>query len=161
MPSVYGVPDAWPHIAGLYAQAGFTPGREDTILICPGADLPTRTPNPWTATRQLGSNGVRFSARLADQRLGYLKIDTTDDGSRFGRPGRADIGNLWVEESCRRRGVATSLLAEAAWWLRLAGATSLVTYLSEESPESERRWYERVGFEVLTRTRRDWTGPGG
>ena len=105
MPSVYGVSDAWPHIAGLYAGAGFTPGREETVLICPVADLPTRTPIPWTVTRQLGSSGVRFSARLADQRLGYFEIDTTDDGCRFGRPGRADSGKLWVEEPCRRRGV--------------------------------------------------------
>lgn len=160
VPSVYGVPDAWPHISGLYARAGFTPGREETILVCPVADLPPRTPHAWTVTRQLGINGVRFSAMLEGQRLGYLEVDTTDNGSRFGRPAHADIGNLWVEETYRRRGVAASLLAEVAWWLRLAGSTSLVTYLSEDSPKSERRFYEAAGFEVLTRTRRGWTrGP--
>jgi GNAT superfamily N-acetyltransferase len=160
VPSVYGVPDAWPHIAALYARAGFTPGREETILVSPVADLPPRTPNAWSVARQLGTNGVRFSALLEGQRLGYLEVDTTDDGNRFGRPAHADIGNLWVEETSRRRGVATSLLAEAGWWLRLAGRTTLVTYLSEESPESERAFYAATGFEVLTKTRRDWTrGP--
>jgi GNAT superfamily N-acetyltransferase len=157
VPSVYGVPDAWPHIAALYARVGFTPGREETILACPVADLPPRTPKPWSVVRTLGTNGVRFSALLDGQRLGYLEVDTTDDGSRFSRHGRADIGNLRVEESSRRRGVATSMLAEAAWWLRLAGPTGLVAYLSDESPESERQFYAAVGFEVLTRTRRDWT----
>jgi GNAT superfamily N-acetyltransferase len=156
VPSVYGVPDAWPHIAALYTRAGFTSDREETILACPVTDLPPRTPNPWSLTRQLGTNGVRFSALLEGQRLGYLEVDTADDGSRFGRPGRADIGNLEVEEAFRRRGVATALLAEAARWLCLAGSTSLIAYLSDESPESERRFYEAVGFEVLTRTRRDW-----
>ena len=104
--------------------------------------------------RQLGIDGVRFSALLDGRMLGYLEV--AGDGSRFGRPGRADIGNLWVEEEFRRRGVATSLLAEAAWWLRLAGPTSLVAYLNEESPDSERRFYEAAGFEVLSRVRRDW-----
>lgn len=157
VPSVYGVPDAWPHIADLYARAGFTPGREETVLACPVADLPSRTPNAWSVDRRMGTNGVRFSVRIEGQRLGYLEVDTTDDGSRFGRSAHADIGNLWVEESFRRRGVGPALLAEAGRWLRLAGRTTLVTYLSEESPDSERQFYEAAGFEVLTRTRRDWT----
>jgi GNAT superfamily N-acetyltransferase len=156
VPSVYGVPDAWPHVAALYARAGFTAGPEEVVLACPVADLPPRTSRPWSVTRQLGTNGVRFSALLEGRRLGYLEVDGADDGSRFGRPGRADIGNLWVEEEFRRRGVATSLLAEAARWLRLAGSSTLIAYLSEESPDSEQRFYERNGFEVLSRVRRDW-----
>jgi len=92
VPSVYGVPDAWPHIATLYARAGFTPGREETILICPVEDLPARAPNPWPVNRQLGTNGVRFSALLEGRRLGYLEVDSADDGSRFGRPGRPTSG---------------------------------------------------------------------
>jgi len=57
--------------------------------------------------------------------------------------------------------VTTSLLAEAARWLRLGRSASLIAHLSEESPESERRFYEEVGFEVLTRTRRGWTRSEG
>jgi hypothetical protein len=41
--------------------------------------------------------------------------------------------------------------------LRLAGSTCLISYLDDTSPDSERRFYERVGFEVLTRTTRGWT----
>jgi GNAT superfamily N-acetyltransferase len=156
VPSVYGVPDAWPHVAALYARAGFTPGREETVLVCAVTDLPTRTPKPWSVVRELGTNGVRFAALLEGRRLGYVEVDSAEDGSRFGRPGRADIGNLWVEEGFRRRGVATSLLAEAAWWLRLTGSTSLIAYLSGESPHSERQFYQRTGFEVLSRVRRAW-----
>ncbi len=36
------------------------------------------------------------------------------------------------------------------------GSSTLVAYLSGESPDSERRFYERNGFEVLSRVRRDW-----
>ena len=157
VPSVYGVPDAWPHISDLYARAGFTPGRQETILACLVADLPPRTPNAWSVVRQLGTNGVRFSAVQEGRRLGYLEVDTSDNGSRYGRPAHADIGNLEVEEAFRRRGVATSLLADAGWWMRLAGRTSLVAYVSEESPDSGRDFYAGTGFEVLTRTRRGWT----
>lgn len=161
VPSVYGVPDVWPHIEALYARAGLVPGRQELILACPVADLPARQPTSWTMTRRLGVSGVRFSAERDGEHLGYLEVDLADDGSRIGRPGRADIGNLLVEETCRRQGIATALLAEAGWWLRLAGPTNLISYLSDESPESEREFYEHRGFEVLTRTRRGWTRPTG
>jgi GNAT superfamily N-acetyltransferase len=154
----YGVPDVWPHIRALYHRAGFSPGREEVVLACAVADLPPRTPQTWTITRRLGINGVRFSAERNGDRLGYLEIDTAHDGSRFSSgAGRADIGNLFVEERERRQGVATSLLAEAGRWLRLAGSACLISYLDDESPVSERLFYERVGFDVLTRTTRGWT----
>jgi hypothetical protein len=45
--------------------------------------------------------------------------------------------------------------------LRLAGSTCLITYLEDTSPDSERLFYQSVGFEVQTRTERGWkrTGP--
>jgi GNAT superfamily N-acetyltransferase len=158
VPGVYGVPDAWPHIRALFHRAGFVPGREEVVLACAVADIPRRTPQKWTITRRLGTTGVRFSAELNGERLGYLEVDTAYDGSRFSSSAsRADIGNLFVEEGKRRQGVATSLLAEAGWWLRLAGSASLITYLDDTSPASERLFYERVGFEELTRTTRGWS----
>src|SRR5215203_6322 len=36
--------------------------------------------------------------------------------------------------------------------------TSLVAYLNEESPDSERRFHQRIGFQVLSRAGRDWSG---
>jgi GNAT superfamily N-acetyltransferase len=154
----YGVPDVWPHIRALYEPAGFSPGREEVVLACAVAELPSRLPHVWTITRRLGTSGVRFSAERNGRRLGYLEVDTSHDGSRFvSSAGRADIGNLFVEEGERRRGVATSLLAEAGRWLRLAGVTCLITYLDDTSPESERLFCERAGFEMLTRTARGWT----
>lgn len=158
VPGVYGVPDVWPHIQALYHRAEFSPGREEVVLACAVVDLPPRTPHKWTIIRRLGTNGVRCSAERNGADLGYLEVDVAQDGSRFSSgPGCADIGNLFVEESERRHGVATSLLAEAGRWLRLAGSACLITYLDDESPDSERLFYERVGFEVLTRTTRGWT----
>jgi GNAT superfamily N-acetyltransferase len=154
---VYGVPDAWPHIRALYHRAGFVPGREEVVLACLVADLPSRRPHEWTISRRLGTNGVRFTAERNGGRLGYLEVDTAEDGSRFSRgAGRADIGNLFVEAESRRQGVATSLLAEAGRWLRLAGSTCLITYLDETSPDSERMFYQSLGFEVQSRTKRGW-----
>ena len=40
-PGAYGVPDVWPHIRDLYQRAGFSPGREEVVLACPVADLPS------------------------------------------------------------------------------------------------------------------------
>ena len=158
VPGAYGVPDVWPHIRDLYQWAGFSPGREEVVLACAVADLPSRTPRAWTISRRLGTSGVRFSAERNGSRLGYLEVDTAQNGSRFATSaGRADIGNLSVEQGERRQGVATSLLAEAGRWLRLAGLACLITYLDDTSPDSERLFYEQAGFEVLTRTIRGWT----
>jgi hypothetical protein len=32
-PFVYGVPDVWPHIRVLYADAGFVPSRVEVVLV--------------------------------------------------------------------------------------------------------------------------------
>lgn len=158
VPSVYGVSEAWPHVRALYHRAGFVPGRAEVVLACAVADLPPRTPHAWSITRRLGINGVRFTAEHDGRPLGYVEVDTGDDGSRFSRgAGRADIGNLLVEENHRRQGVGTALLAEAGRWLTLAGAGLLLTYTDDETPESERQFYERKGFMVLNRTSRGWS----
>ena len=60
-------------------------------------------------------------------------------------PRRAHISDLYVEESCRRAGVATALVADA---LALARARGLdcVTLEVETDNAGARRLYEKLGF---------------
>ena len=60
-------------------------------------------------------------------------------------PRRAHISDLYVEESCRRAGVATALVADA---LALARARGLecVTLEVEADNAGARRLYEKLGF---------------
>ena len=69
LPGVYGVPEQWPHVAGLYADLGFT-APADAVEVLHLVDL-TEVPPPQDAplpdlrvVRTVGINGTRFSANL-------------------------------------------------------------------------------------------------
>jgi GNAT superfamily N-acetyltransferase len=162
VPGCFGLPDAWPHIRALYAEAGFTGGRRETILVrqVPQSRVIVE-PTGWTIERRVGTNGVRFVAVRDGQDLGYLEVDTNlGTNTRFDRDGRwADIGNLYVRPEHRRRGVATALLVEATNWLRLAGIRNLLTYVSPDTQESEQAFLADAGFVVLNQVTRGLTLP--
>ncbi len=87
---------------------------------------------------------------------GFVEVETLEDAQRVPRGGGlADVGNLHVAESYRRRGVATWLLGEAAEWLRLAGVARLLDYAALEDGAC-RAFLEAAGFRELTRTARGW-----
>jgi GNAT superfamily N-acetyltransferase len=165
-PGVYGVPEQWPHIHELYRRAGFTAGRSETVVAARVEALPRPVEPPvpgLTARRRLGINGTRFEACLGDRPIGYVEVAGRDDAPRTQGTGIwADLGNLHVDEDHRRRGVATWLLGQAADWLDLGGVRRLLGYLAE-GDDAEGAFYRACGFQVLTRTVRDYarTPPAG
>jgi GNAT superfamily N-acetyltransferase len=166
---VYGVPEQWPHIRSLYQRAGFAhTGHTEIVYLAKAADLPRPATVPiagLVARRTAGMNGTRLSALLGADVIGYLEVETFDDGERQPRHGGwAGIGNLRVTEPYRRRGVASWLLGQAADWLRLADADRLLDYAWLEGTDpggldyaGYRAFLPAVGFRELTRTKRGWT----
>jgi len=162
---VYGVPDAWPHIRTIYERAGFVHGRTEVILVAAVEDLPRPQRPPLeglSVRRELGINGTRFSAVLDEEMIGFVEVesDFTSGGTLSRLAGWSDVGNLQVDESHRRKGVATWLVACAADWLRLGGVSRLLSYAYPEAEESL-AFHAHAGFRELTRTRRGWTRPSG
>jgi GNAT superfamily N-acetyltransferase len=166
---VYGVPDQWPHIRALYERAGFThTGHTEIVYLARVDDLPRPAGPPLAGLslrRSVGVNGCRLSAVLGEEVIGYIEVETLDEGERLSRHGGwADVGNLHVTEAYRRRGVATWLLGEAAGWLRLAQADRLLDYAWLEGTDpggldyaGYRAFLPAAGFRDLTRTKRGWT----
>ncbi len=165
---VYGVPEQWPHIRGLYQRAGFVPtGTPEAVYLALVDDLPQPGPPPLaglSAPRSVGMNGTRLSAVLDGQVIGYIEVEIFSGGERLPRGGGwADIGNLCVAGDYRRRGVATWLLGQAAGWLRLAQVSRLLDYAALESgpPDQDgpgyRAFLAASHFTELTRTIRGWT----
>jgi GNAT superfamily N-acetyltransferase len=166
---VYGVPEQWPHISGLYERAGFLHiGHTEIVYLAVVDDLPRPAGPPLAGlgvSRSVGMNGTRLSAVLAAEVIGYLEVETFADGERLSRNGGwADIGNLHVAPRYRRQGVATWLIGHAADWLRLAQVDRLLDYAWLEGTDSGgldyasyRAFLPTVGFRELTRTRRGWT----
>ena len=169
VPGVYGVPEQWPHIAALYRRAGFThTGHTEVVYLAQVKDLPSADVPPLdglTVRRSVGINGCRFSAVLGEEVIGYIETEVLDTGERMSRHGGwADVGNLHVASSYRRRGVGSWLLGQAAGWLRLAGVSRLLNYAWLEGTDpgglnydDYRAFLPAVGFRELTRTARGWT----
>jgi len=168
---VYGVPEQWPHIRALYQEAGFThTGHTEIVYLARVEDLPRPASPPLaglSVRRSLGTNGCRLSAMLGQDVIGYIEVETFDEGERLTRTaGWADVGGLQVSEPYRRRGVGSWLLGQAADWLGLAHVDRLLDYAWLEgadpggvSYEDHRAFLPAVGFRELTRTQRGWTRP--
>jgi ribosomal protein S18 acetylase RimI-like enzyme len=158
-PGVYGIPEQWPHVADLLRRVGFSRGgRTEIVLLADVAELPRRPrPSGLRVERTLGTVGTRLAAVRDDCVVGYVEVDTGIGGSGAiaGQPGWADVGNLWVQEADRGRGVGSWLLGEAAEWLRLGRVDRLLAY----ADPGETGCLERCGFRRLTETVRDWNLP--
>jgi GNAT superfamily N-acetyltransferase len=166
---VYGVPEQWPHIRSLYQRAGFThAGHTEVVYLAQVPDLSRPAEPPiagLSVRRSVGMNGTRLSAVVGEQVIGYIEVETFEEGERLSRHGGwADIGNLHITGQHRRRGVATWLLGQAAGWLRLAQVERLLDYawLEGQDPGGQdytgyRAFLEASGFRELTRTKRGWT----
>jgi GNAT superfamily N-acetyltransferase len=169
VPGVYGVPEQWPHVRALYERSGFRhEGHTEVVYLARVEDLhhPDGPPLPGlTVRRSVGLSGTRLSAVLGAEIIGYIEVEIFDDGERLARhAGWADIGNLWVAEQYRRRGVATWLLGQAADWLRLAHVDRLLDYTYLEGRDAtgqdydaDRAFLQASPFTELTRTKRGWT----
>jgi GNAT superfamily N-acetyltransferase len=146
---VYGVPEQWPHILSLYQRAGFThAGHTEVVYLTKVADLPHPAEPPIAGVsvrRSVGLNGTRLSAVLGEEVIGYIEVETFEEGERLSRHGGwADIGNLHISEQHRRCGVATWLLGQAADWLRLAQVERLLGLRVAGRPRSHRPGLHRL-----------------
>jgi GNAT superfamily N-acetyltransferase len=166
---VYGVPEQWPHVRALCQGAGFThTGHTEIVYLARVEDLPRPARAPLaglSVRRSVGINGCRLSAVLGPDVIGYIEVETFDEGERLARTaGWADVGNLHVTERYRRQGVGSWLLGQAGDWLELGDVDRLLDYawLQGTDPgavscEGYRAFLPAVGFRELTRTQRGWT----
>jgi GNAT superfamily N-acetyltransferase len=163
------VPEQWPHIRSLYQRAGFThTGHTEVVYLAEVASLSRPAEPPiagLSVRRSVGMNGTRLSTVVDEEVIGYIEVETFEQGQRLSRHGGwADIGNLHISRQYRRRGVATWLLGQAADWLRLAQVERLLDYawLDGQDPAGQdytgyRAFLAASGFRELTRTKRGWT----
>ena len=168
---VYGLPEQWPHIRALYTEAGFAhTGHTEIVYLARIADLPHPADPPLAGLsvyRSVGTNGCRLSAVLGQDVIGYIEVETFNDGERLIRSaGWADVGGLRVSEPYRRRGVGSWLLGQAADWVQLAHVDRLLDYAWLDGTDpggisyaDYRAFLPAVGFRELTRTQRGWARP--
>jgi ribosomal protein S18 acetylase RimI-like enzyme len=161
-PSVYGIPDAWPHVRGVLERAGFEHGgRAEVVVAAAVADLPHAAPSPvdgLAVRRVVGGNGTAFVALRGDERVGLfeLRSDVTTGGALSRLAGWGEVWNLHVDEGLRRQGVGTWLVGHGAEWLRLGEVRMLLAEYDAEN-EAGGAFLRALGFRELTRTERGWS----
>ena len=165
-PGVYGVPDAWEHVAALLDEAGFVPGRVEVLFA--GDLQAVATPGEASieglaVRRRVGSLGTRFDAELDGNLVGSFEVDTglAKGGALRAMDSWADVADLWVVEPHRRRGTGTWLLRHGCAWLRLGGFTRLLAYATEDEAHDAARFFGRHGITEIGRSRRGWSRQPG
>lgn len=159
-PGVYGLPEQWPHVRAVLERAGFVPGERTEIVFLADAAAIPRPPAPLPGlcvARTLGANGTRFTARVDGVEVGHIEVDTRiGEAGRVARQhGLADVGNLYVAETHRRRGIAGWLLGQAANWLQLGHIDRLLDYATPDQHDYL-TFLHHSGFIEFTRTSRGW-----
>ncbi len=138
-PATYGIPDAWPHVAGILHTAGFRDAHDHSGRLFAGTldGIPAPGPAPvggLTVRREIGNLTTRFAAVLGDDAVGYVHV--RDDLTRGGTLSRlvrwAAVWEWFVVPAYRRRGIATWLGRHAVEWLRLGGAERVLLLADDE-----------------------------
>jgi GNAT superfamily N-acetyltransferase len=164
-----GVPDVWPHISSALERAGYWPDPEQIESIYEGTLDHVSPPGPppvegMTLQRTMGhvsspyTTGVCFSALVEGERVGYCEIDTdlTRGGTLPSLHGWAELSEVFVEESWRRRGIATWLIQHAVAWHRPGGGTRMILSVEEEDEESAGRLYRGLGWQPFAKQKKVW-----
>jgi ribosomal protein S18 acetylase RimI-like enzyme len=112
----------------------------------------------WFLGTELGQEDVLLLvAELAGQVVGYVYAALEPHSWKELREPAGFIHDLVVEESARRRGIATQLLESAAAWLENHGAPRVMLWTAQKN-ESAKRLFESLGFRrtmiEMTRERR-------
>jgi GNAT superfamily N-acetyltransferase len=160
-PGVHGVPQQWPHVRAAYEQAGFThEGRTEIVFLAHLDELARSgrgtSLDGLSLRRSVGVNGTRLAALHRDGIAGFIEVAAHETAVRLPRQGGlAEIGDLHVGERYRRHGVASWLLDQAAYWLRLGGIDRLLASALPDQTDHT-AWLASVGFRELTRTARGW-----
>jgi ribosomal protein S18 acetylase RimI-like enzyme len=100
----------------------------------------------WFLGTQLRRDGVVvFVAEQAGQVVGYVYAGIEPQSWKELREEAGFIHDLYVDETARRRGVASELLEAAADWLAERGMPRIVLWTAAPN-EAARRLFERLGF---------------
>lgn len=161
-----GIPEAWPHVASALEAAGYEPihGEHRGVLYggrLDGVPTPVRAPvSGMTIRRTTGRFGVRFSARLDGEDLGWCEFDTdlARGGSLPALRGWAELSEMYVAEDWRNKNIGSWLICTVADWLRLCGCDRVILTVDEnDEAAGAGRFYRRFGWSTLTREIHPWT----
>lgn len=162
LPVLDGVPDQWPHVADALKAVGFQPNPGAEVIVRVGPLASVLEPSKPSVTgvelrRTVSETFVRFAAMLGRDEIAFCEwsVDLSSGGEIPALTAWVEVADLWVQDDRRNRGIGSWLVKSASAWLRLGEYGRAILAVS---PEQERsgatRFYEHLGWRVLTRLRR-------
>ena len=154
-----GIPDVWPHIAGLIERFGYSSDEDVDESVYGGTlngiSAPGETPiRGVTIHRDVGKFGTRFVARWKGRDVAHCECisDLTEGGQLPSLAGWAELSEVETSESMRNQGVGSWVVRHAVEWLRLAKCDRIVLSVAREDEEAGAgRFYNRFGWMPLVR----------
>ena len=154
-----GIPDVWPHIAGLIEEFGYSSNEDIDSTVYGGTLNGISSPGEppirgVTIHRDLGGFGTRFVARLDGRNVGQCECisDLTEGGLLHALTGWAELSEIETSESMRNQGVGSWVVRHAVEWLRLAKCDRVVLFVARENEEAGAgRFYKRFGWMPMVR----------
>jgi GNAT superfamily N-acetyltransferase len=168
---LHGIPDCWPHVGRLLADAGFDDTAAQVEVVYAGdiTDVaePGEPPVDGVELRRVvGTLGTTFEAWIDGKRVGAFEVDASYGLANAQLARWADVADHWVRADHRRRGIGTWLVRHGCAWLRLGGRNRLLAYAierrahdlepMENTVEATTPYLARFGLSPITRTRRGW-----
>jgi len=162
---LWGVPDAWPHIAAALRSAGYVPDatlHHEAIYggwltdIAPPAEPPIAG---LTIQRRVGIYETRIAAVVDNREIGWCDVqpDLTYGGLLPALRSWAWLTELEVQHDWRNRGIGRWLVQSAVAWLRLAGCDRVVLAVTDANEQAGAgRFYQRFGWDVFVRETHGW-----
>ncbi len=162
---LWGVPDAWPHIAAALRNAGYVPDaivHHEAIYGGWLTDITPPTAPPvagLTIQRRVGTYETRIAAVADNQEIGWCDVqpDLTRGGLSPALRGWAWLTELEVQHDWQNRGIGRWLVQSTVAWLRLAGCDRVVLAVADANEQAGAgRFYQRFGWDVFVRETHGW-----
>ena len=164
LPVCSGIPPQWPHLVALFKEAGYEPDPDSAEAIYGGRidaiPLPGNAPIEGADVRRMMRDvSVGFVAYVGNEEIGhcYCDVDLSEGTARPAYRNWAELGDMFVEEEWRSRGIGTWLVQHAVEWIRLAGCDRMkLSVIPEDEDRGAGHFYQRFGWQPFTRIHRSW-----
>jgi len=163
IPLCSGIPDAWPHIRSLFADAGFAADGGSEYIF--GGELgavpfPGAAPVDGVCVQPaVSGTETTFVLRDHDGHIGRCECvaDLTRDGRLPAFMGWGKLEMLEVEAPWRNRGLGRWLVQHAVAWMREMGCTRIAFSVTpDDDARGAGRFYRRFGWERWLTLEKGW-----
>jgi ribosomal protein S18 acetylase RimI-like enzyme len=167
VPCFTGISDNWPHIGKLFYEAGYRPNPERAEAVFgggfDGVYSPRELPDKFAMKHRITANEIAIGLHRYGERVATIeaRIDCSENDTKPALKTWAELSEVEVAETWRRRGVGTMLIDYLVFLLKDAGASQVVFSVAKDDEEAGAgAFYRSLGFKPFSRSQDAWEYDG-